>query len=622
MKQKNKKKYFYSQEQDAVIVKNIEDDFARRRRERRPYELGWELNMNFYLGNQYSYISAAGEISENEKHYFWENREVFSHIAPIIETRLSKLNKVKPSLTVRPSSSSENDLGSAKLAKSILSSSLEKNSIEALVSSATVWSEITGTAFYKITWDDAFGDTIGNIDGKTIKNGDVRISVCSPFEIYPDSNGSVEVEDCASIIEARACPVQTINSIYGTNLAGSDIDIFELGGSTFLSGMSGRSNVTKIAHATKHDHVLLIEKYEKPTPKNPNGKFTVICGGELLFDGDLPYTNGRDGERTYPFVRQISTKQLSCFWGISVIERCIPLQRSYNAIKNKKHEFIERLSSGVLSVEDGSVDIDNLEDEGLSPGKILVYRNGSTPPKYLESGNIPAELEDEEDRLLAEMNRLACISDVTSNSSIPSGISSGSALTLLVEQDESRLSLVAEQIRISMKKIGSFVLRLYKQFATKPRLEKITDGKGKIEIFYWTNSNLSSDDVVLETSNELESGNSDKKEIALKLLEKGFFDNENGKISTNNKNKLLKLFGFETFEIEKDIFEMHRQRAINENLGLVSLTNPLEIDDHKIHIDEHMKFLISDEALNLENEKIQELIIHISKHKELQKSEE
>ena len=41
---------------------------------------------------------------------------------------------------------------------------------------------------------------------------------------------------------------------------------------------------------------------------------------------------------------------------------------------------------GVLMVEDGSVDTDNLEEEGLSPGKILVYRQGSVKPQLMESG--------------------------------------------------------------------------------------------------------------------------------------------------------------------------------------------------------------------------------------------
>ena len=614
MKQKNKERFFYSEIEDKIIVDSITQDFKRRQQERRPYELAWELNMNFYVGNQYTYISNSGELTDIEKHYYWENREVYNHIAPIIETRLAKLNKIKPNLTVKPASNSENDLFSANLANSILQSFIEKNSLKSLISTANAWSEITGTSFYKVSWNNSLGNVIGKIDGNLIKNGDAQVSVCSPFEIYPDSNGAIEIEDCESIIEARAVPVENINQSWGLNLDGEDIDICELNNSSFLSGISGRSNITKISHNTKHNHVLVIERYEKPNNRNTNGKLTIICKNKLLYDGDLPYKIGKNNELTYPFIKQVSTKQISSFWGISVIERSIPIQRSYNAIKNKKHEFIERLASGVLSVEDGSVDIDNLEDEGLAPGKILVYRNGSTPPKFLDAGSIPSELENEETMLLSELNNLCCVSDVTTTTNVPTGINSGSALNLLIEQDETRLSLTAEYIRESIKKIGEYILRLYKQFATQTRLDKFTDKNGSIEVFYWKNSDITADDVVLDSKNELEENSYNKKDLILSLYDKGILFDSSGKISSSNKNRLLKMLGLDNWEITQDIDDLHSKRANNENLKLIKLESPLEIDNHKIHIDEHTKYIISNNE-NIDSEFKLKLLNHIKEHK-------
>ncbi|MBQ8451568.1 MAG: hypothetical protein IJ538_02195 [Clostridia bacterium] len=617
MKQKSNQKFFYSKEEDEVIVSAINEDLKRRQEERRVYELTWGLNMNYYIGNQFSYISSTGEILDIEKNYYWENREVFNHIAPVIETRLAKLSKIKPNLTVRPSSSSENDVAAAELTKSILNYALDSNNFDTLISSATAWSEITGTSFYKVSWDNEIGPIIANDQNSNnyIKSGDAVISVCSPFEIYPDSNSSIEIDDCASIIEARAYPVDIVNETWGVKLTGEDVDTFEIATNTLISGFSGRSNISKLIHSPKHNHILVVEKYEKPTQKRPNGRLTITAKNILLYDGDLPYKIGKNNSYSYPFVKQVSTKQLSCFWGISVIERCIPLQRTYNAIKNKKHEFIARLASGVLSVEDGSVDVNNLEDEGLAPGKILIYRNGSHPPEFIQPGTVPNELEDEEKNLLNEINNLSCISDVTTNSSIPSGINSGSALSMLIKQDESRLSLTAEYIRDSIKKVGVFLIKLYKQFTTQNRLDSITDKNGKIKIYYWNNSNITSDDVIFETKNELLDDASTKEELAIKLLEKGLFNDSNGKILETNKSKLLDLFGFKDWVTEKSIDECQKERAQKENLKLIKLNSPLEIDDHKIHINEHIKFLITlkDEDFDTNFEK--KLLQHINEHK-------
>lgn len=62
----------------------------------------------------------------------------------------------------------------------------------------------------------------------------------------------------------------------------------------------------------------------------------------------------------------------------------IPYQRQYNNIKNSTVEFINRnILYPTVAVEAGSVDIDELEEEGLAPGKVLVYRQGSPAPKCL-----------------------------------------------------------------------------------------------------------------------------------------------------------------------------------------------------------------------------------------------
>ena len=58
----------------------------------------------------------------------------------------------------------------------------------------------------------------------------------------------------------------------------------------------------------------------------------------------------------------------------------IPCQRSYNALKGRYAEYINRLSTGVIVVEDGSADIDELVEDGIASGKVIVYRQGSVPP--------------------------------------------------------------------------------------------------------------------------------------------------------------------------------------------------------------------------------------------------
>lgn len=63
-----------------------------------------------------------------------------------------------------------------------------------------------------------------------------------------------------------------------------------------------------------------------------------------------------------------------------LVENLIPLQREYNNIKNYKSNFLNRCNFGNVFVEDGSVDMDDLAEEGVTPGKIITYRQGSLAP--------------------------------------------------------------------------------------------------------------------------------------------------------------------------------------------------------------------------------------------------
>lgn len=618
----NKSKFIYSEEEDNFIAASILEDFERRRQERRPYELSWELNINYMIGNQYSCISPMGEIETFEKNYYWETREVFNHIAPIIEMRLAKLAKVRPTASVRPSGAEQSDLYCAKLSKSILASLFNKLSVSDLIARATVWSEITGTCFYKVCWNTDLGDTIALSDSGEIKAGDVDISLCSPYEIFPDSSANANIDDCSSIIHARAYPAAYVKEVYGIDVQGTDIDSLAFDVNSYNSGVAGRSNVTKIAHITKHDHVLVLERYEKPSQSQPNGKLSIVAGNVLVYDGDLPYSVATQEKRGYPFVKQVSNCQIGSFWGSSVIERCIPVQRAYNALKNRKHEFIARLSAGVLAVEDGSVDIDNLEEEGLAPGKILVYRAGSEKPQFMDAGSVPKEISDEEDKLLTEFNILGGVSEIMRDSTLPSAVSSGSAITLLIEQDETRLSVSAEYIRQAVKQICEMIIRLYKQFANSKRLSQVADENGDIEVYYWTGADLSSDDVVLDTANELTESQAQRKNILLELYDKGLLANEDGTVSNRTRVKILDSLGFGTWETSQDISIMHTKKAIKENLNICDFAEPLEVDDHRIHIEEHTRFLISDECKKFSSEHNQKVLEHIRKHKEFIKTGE
>lgn len=610
---------------EKELVMEIKKDFERRQEERRAFEAQWQLNMNFVMGNQYCGIGANNTLDDFDKQYFWQEREVYNHIAPLVETRLSKLAKVRPVMTVLPASSEEDDVNNAYICKNILQAVSAKLELSELVSQATRWSEICGTAFYKIVWNDSAGAVVGLTTlGEKIYEGDVDILVCSPFEIYPDSNTAESLAACQSIIHARAYDVKTIKKHWGVDIKGEDIDTYNLQNSQVAGGLGYASRSAKVSKTTKHNHAMVIEKYEMPNENYKNGRLVIIAGDKLLFDGELPYCNLQNGERGFPFVRQISIGQPSMFWGTSIVERCIPIQRAYNAVKNRKHEFMNRLCMGVVSVEDGSVDVDNLEEEGLSPGKVLIYRQGARSPQMLATPSLPVDFRDEEDNLINEFLNISGVTDMFGSSTKTLSQMSGVALQLIIEQEDMRVSASGEYIKFALKEIGRQILRMYKQFITTQRINKLIGDNGKSKLFYWDSSQITSDDVTFETESELGETVAQKRNMVFELLKAGLLHDENGKLSNAMRLKVMEMLGFGVWEDALDNNNLQTEKAKRENLDILSGKDieVLEIHDHDLHISSHIAFMLGAEfeRSSKKSKKLRDKMLeHIRTHKKFKK---
>jgi len=600
------------------IAGEVTADFERRREERRSVESGWLLNLNFYSGNQYCDVSPFGGLIEEDKQFYWQSRRVFNRIAPVVDARLAKLEKLRPILSVRAFSDEDGDLKAAKLATGILTYVRERVGLDEVVSKATTWSEICGCAFYKLVWNEQGGRQVAvDEQGNAVFEGEIAVSALSPFEIYPDRLDVESIEELASIIHAKTVSVDYVFEKFGVEVQGDakeNTPVYSEPSAGRLPTASAGGNVAPISQG-----VVLIERYTRPTVTCPKGRLEIVAGGKLLFEGDLPFKIGEGCERAFPFVKQDCLKLPASFFGTSVVDRLIPVQRAYNSVRNRKHEFFNRLSLGVLTVEDGSVDTDELAEEGLLPGKILVYRQGGKAPQMLDCGNIPSEFAEEEAWLEKEFSKISGVSEVT-ESSTPTRVTSATGLQLLLSQDEARMSATLTGIDAAIKEIGRQALRLYKQYAGSARLMTLTGENKKTQTYYFNAADLEVGDLQFDTENAVTP--EEKKETLLQLYEAGILSDEHGNLTTENKQRILEAFGFGSYENAKDITALHIEKADEENLELLTKeVTPDEYDDHALHITAHTRFLLSAEFKNRKDkEGLKKVYLaHIHAHEKLKK---
>lgn len=611
---------FKNQDEAVSFVKRKFDEY---RELKRPYELQWILNMNFLLNNQYCDIDLnTNEIIQFDKLYDWQQREVFNQIAPIYETRLAKLKRVRPTPFVRPATQEGRDVSAAKVSAKILKGIDQDQSMNEKRDIATAWSEICGCCFFEDVWNPKAGKPIGVLDGEEVYEGGLEKVVVSPFEFFPENNYVNGIKGLRSAIHAKAYTVDEIFDMFGVRVKGRDVDVYSLSQTSIGTGGLGYiATVHKLDRTVAKDSEIVIKYMELPSKKYPEGLIIIIAGDKLLHYGPFVYRVGENMKPGFPYTMQKCVEVPGRFWPVSIIERLIPVQRAYNAVKNRKHEMLNRKAIGVLAVEDdGNIDTEDLEEEGLYPGKILTHARGTKKPEFLENRDSTTDFDNEEKSLEALFEKISGVSPFSSQSLPPVGVNSGIAMEKIREQDDTRIALTADNINKCAIDGYKITLRMLRQFAKGPRLLRYIGENNQVELIDWYASDLTSDDVIIEKEDELSQTPAQQKQMVIDLLQYKLFSND---VDPKIRNKVIQMLKLGNWEAADDIEELHAVRAKRENSMFLQGVIPQvkEYDIHAIHIQEHNRFRLDIQYEELEKQ-MPELVAmfnaHVSQHEQLE----
>jgi len=612
----------------------VDKEYDRRLRERRPYELQWRLNLCFREGQQYVDINTVSlALEEQPILYDWEEREVFNHIRPLSDTRIAKLKRLRSIAKSRPGNPNDvKDINSAKIGSLILKNIHNDQRLRDKQAIEILWMELCGTVFRKHIWNPEKGrilgsqpvaDEAGQLTGelKPVYEGDEEIIVCPAQEILPDSSYHQDLESCRSIIHAKAYHIDDIEDIWGIRAAPEKAQVEKLAAT--MNGLSGLGYGQGgfIMHTTKiENHAIVKEYYERPSKRCPQGRLIVSIGGQNPYSGPLPYRVGDNN------VFDLSFSMLKCidrpgvFWGATVIELLIPVQRRYNALRNRKAEYLNRCAIGQWNVQRESVDEDEFERNSGMPGAIHIYERGSIPPEPVKNGELPAAFMTEQKDLLEEMVILSGVSETSRQSAAPPGVKSGIALQFIQEQDDTRLSNTADNIERYNIHSGRTQLRLHKQFVKFPRTLNSVGRNNVAEVLDYTGSDIIGENVYIDNMAALAESPAQKRQMIFDLMESGLlFDPDTGKINRDMRSRIFDMIEMGEWEAADDADQLHISKAERENRALANgqLSEAVDYDDHVIHIDLHNRFRLSldYEQLMAQYQQIEEIFdLHVNMH--------
>lgn len=566
------------------IIGYINDELTRRKDERQTFELRWMLNANFLAGNQMCEINVyTNAVETYDAPYPWMEHNSYNKIAPLYDTRQANLGTVTYAMTVKPRTDETDDWEKALISTKLLQFTQDTGGFAEKMSQAKAWSELTGTAFWINWWDKEAGDDYGN----GLKSGDIKYGLLTPYEVYPESVYKQKVEDQRSIIIDQIMTEDEIYDLYGVDVNGSDVDSFALTPINAGGGFGYETTAFTYNQQTVHNAAHVLTYFERKSRRYPDGRMAIAINDTMIYYGTMPYDE-------IPIVAQKCKETPGIFFGTSWIENVIPMQRAYNGVKNKIHDYIKTLVANTIIAEDGSIDADEFAENGAQPGGILTYRSGSTAPHPLEYDELPDTITNESYQLVNDMEYAAGVSQLMVVGSTPSGVDSGKAIENLRNIDNTRMSITAESIRNAVKRMAVIWLEMYKKFACGYRVVNIVGSNDVGSALAWCSEDINSFDIKYDTENELKLSEEQQKETFLQAYQMGLFTDDNGMVDRRFKEKALEMMKIGNYSELMGEGEQQRQNARRENSfferGVVPEIG--DFDDDETHINEHKGYAL------------------------------
>lgn len=547
---------------EKKLVAWVRDKYSYMKSARIRQEMVWYVNMAFYGGNQYVELVPRLSRLITPKAPPYRVRHISNRIKPIIRTEIARLTSQKPSASVIPASSDDEDLFAAYAAEQVWESVSNRNKLSRVHRNATWWEVITGNSFIKIWWDPNKLDYDSAPEGVS---GDICFGHVTPFHLLVPDLREEDIQQQPYVLNLYTKPIEWVKKFYGPLLKGKNIVPDTISASEILN--DAYLNLDNNAGNREPDSVLCMEMWIKNGGcEFLEGDWVIHVVGEHLVSISPMYQHGK-----YPFIH-FGHIPSGKFYRTSVIEDLIPLQREYNRTRSQLIENKNRMASLQLLAAQNSIDPNKVTN---APGQIITYRPGLPPPQPLPLQPIPNYVIEELSRNITDMEDISGQHEV-SRGSVPPGVTAATAISYLQEKDDSLLSHTFADVEEGMEEIARQTLSLVGQYWDTAHMVKVVGEEGYFDTLMLRGSDLKNNtDIRMEGGSSLPTSKAAKQALIMDMMKMGF-------ISPNDGLKILEIGGVQKLYERLKRDESQAQR---ENIRLKSY-RPEQVDQFRMEWDQ------------------------------------
>lgn len=569
-----------------ILTLQQRKEYAKKAR--RHYEGDWWRNIAFVNGDQYvEWDSQSGRLVELAAEPGTE-RTIHNICMPITRRERAKILKTLPIVEALPKTESEDDAQMARVVNAQFRYWRKKWHLDRRIRNASFWIVTTGNVWVKWFWD-----------GK-----DAQMAVVPPFDVYPDPYAR-SMMDCRWLIQSQFLDIETAREKYGNKV--------KEGKQETLSGVEGRlyANYTDMVDANLPG-VVINEYWEPPSAAREKGAYIVWAGNDILHQGPFPYAHGH-----LPFTHIGHIERSNSKWYASVMDYMRGPQIELNRVESQILEN-RNLANGKWFIP-FSLELE--ADPDASPRQVLRASGGppDAAPQFIEIQALPAWVANEAARIKEFAQDIAGQHEV-SQGGVPGRVEAAQAIQLLQETDDEVLKDTIHSLEEALAEGHRQCALLLRQYGSPEQVLKTYDKDGMVEVHEFMAKDIPTDlQVTTQTTTGLPQSIAGRWDRVLNLWQYKVIE---------NPKQVMELLNLapEAPDLLPEIED--KKQAYRENKLMAGILDgesrpvePKAWNNHAVHIEEHRRYMNTEEFLSLPPDTQQYIQFHYEQHEQLQIAE-
>ena len=486
----------------------------------------WATSLAFFCGEQWrSWDDRQRRLVQPTRIPSWRVLPVYNQLPGVVDMAAAKLSRARQLPRARADEANDpEDLRRAQLGTQALRGWWHHEDLELLEHEANVGRIILGCSFFHLYWDPNRLVKVpvpdlatGRMRAELAPVGQVCVEVLTPFDVFPEPGESWR--DISWCIVARKRPLHWFRSVFGE--AGARIEAEAGEAENVYSGLIPGSDGGG-APPPGDGMATLKTYYEKPCRAYPQGRTVMVAGEQVLFQKDALPLPFRGMKNPLP-VKMLGYRHVpKRLWPKGLIEECVSPQRELNRGLGNLSEWL-RLHRGPkwLVPKGAKVDAKAITS---APDEVIEYsEGGGGPPQPIPPASMPAWLAQYPATQREEMRHLAGQHEV-SEGQVPSGVSAASAIQLLQQSENTRLSSPALLGKAGLEDLSAHALAVMAERYREPRLVTNPLRAGQQETAVLQGMDLGPLEVIVELSEGVEDNDAIRQQQLFDWLRAGLLE--------------------------------------------------------------------------------------------------